>query len=65
MENDIMGSDFSEETNTDDDYSEPSKSESIDSYDIFSDEVNVTKYRIKCSPRQNILGIKKQCIKFQ
>ena len=47
MENDIMGSDFSEETNTDDDYSEPSKSESIDSYDIFSEPEEETKPKPK------------------
>ena len=31
---------------------------------IFSDEANIKKYKIKCSPRQNIINIKKECLKF-
>lgn len=31
---------------------------------IYSDEVNTEKYKIKCSPRQNIMGIKSAAIKF-
>ena len=31
---------------------------------IFSDEVNMKKYKIKCSPRENIKEIKNECLKF-
>jgi len=31
---------------------------------LFSDEVNVRKYKIKTSPRQNIINIKNKCMKF-
>lgn len=31
---------------------------------LFSDEVNVKKYKIKTSPRQNVINIKNKCMKF-
>ena len=31
---------------------------------LFSDEVDVAKYRFNISPRKNINNIKEQCIKF-
>ena len=31
---------------------------------LFSDEVDIKKYKIKCSPRQNIINIKKACENF-
>ena len=31
---------------------------------IFSDEADTKKYKIKCSPRQNIINIKNECLKF-
>ena len=40
--------------------------ENFDNFNInlFSDEVNAKKYKIKTSPRQNIVNIKNKCIKF-
>ena len=32
--------------------------------ELFSDEIDVKKYKIKCSPRKNISNIKKACEKF-
>lgn len=32
--------------------------------DLFSDEINIKKYRTKCSPRKNIISIKNACLKF-
>ena len=42
------------------------KNEKFDNFNInlFSDEANAKKYKIKSSPRQNILNIKKECLKF-
>ena len=42
------------------------KNENFDNFNtsLFSDEVNTKKYKIKCSPRQNIENIKKECLKF-
>ena len=42
------------------------KNENFDNFNIslFSDEANTKKYKIKSSPRQNILNIKKECLKF-
>ena len=42
------------------------KSKTFDNFNLnlFSDEVNVKKNKIKCSPRQNILNIKNASIKF-
>ena len=42
------------------------KNMNFDNFNIslFSDEVDTKKYKIKCSPRQNILNIKNACIKF-
>lgn len=42
------------------------KNENFDNFNInlFSDEVNIKKYKIKSSPRQNIVSIKEDCIKF-
>ena len=42
------------------------KNENFDNFNInlFSDEANAKKYKIKSSPRQNILNIKKECLKF-
>ena len=42
------------------------KNENFDNFNekIFSDEANAKKYKIKSSPRQNIINIKKECIKF-
>ena len=42
------------------------KNENFDNFNLnlFSDEANAKKYKIKSSPRQNILNIKKECLKF-
>lgn len=42
------------------------KNENFDNFNInlFSDEVNAKKYKIKTSPRQNIINIKNKCMKF-
>ena len=42
------------------------KNENFDNFNInlFSDEANAKKYKIKSSPRQNIINIKKECLKF-
>lgn len=42
------------------------KNENFDNFNLnlFSEEVNVKKYKIKCSPRQNIINIKNACINF-
>ncbi len=42
------------------------KNENFDNFNInlFSDEANTKKYKIKSSPRKNILNIKKECLKF-
>lgn len=42
------------------------KNENFDNFniDLFSDEVNAKKYKIKTSPRQNIINIKNKCMKF-
>ena len=42
------------------------KNENFDNFNtnLFSDEVNAKKYKIKCSPRQNIVNIKNDCLKF-
>lgn len=42
------------------------KNENFDNFNIslFSDEANTKKYKTKSSPRQNILNIKKECLKF-
>lgn len=31
---------------------------------IFSDEINENRYKMRCSPRKNIIGIKNSCIEF-
>ena len=42
------------------------KKENFENFNInmFSDEINIQKYKIKCSPRQNIINIKNACMKF-
>lgn len=42
------------------------KNENFENFNInfFSDEANTKKYKIKSSPRQNIINIKKECLKF-
>ena len=42
------------------------KKENFENYNInlFSDEINTQKYKIKCSPRQNMINIKNACMKF-
>lgn len=42
------------------------KKDTFENFNInkFSDEINTQKYKIKCSPRENILNIKKACEKF-
>lgn len=42
------------------------KNENFENFniDLFSDEVNAKKYKIKTSPRQNIINIKNKCMKF-
>lgn len=42
------------------------KNENFDNFNInlFSDEENAKKYKIKTSPRQNIINIKNKCMKF-
>lgn len=42
------------------------KKENFDNFNInlFSDEISTQKYKIKCSPRQNMASIKNACIKF-
>ena len=42
------------------------KKENFENFNInlFSDEINTQKYKIKCSPRRNIINIKSACIKF-
>ena len=42
------------------------KNENFENFNInlFSDEVNAKKYKIKTSPRQNIINIKNKCMKF-
>lgn len=42
------------------------KAKNFDNFnlDLFSNEVDIKKYKIKCSPRQNILNIKNACINF-
>ena len=42
------------------------KNENFDNFNInlFSDEVNAKKYKIKTSPRQNIINIKNKCMTF-
>lgn len=42
------------------------KNENFENFNInlFSDEANPKKYKIKSSPRQNIINIKKECLKF-
>ena len=42
------------------------KNENFDNFNLnlFSDESNAKKYKIKSSPRQNILNIKKESLKF-
>ena len=42
------------------------KKENFENFNInlFSDEINTQKYKIKCSPRQNMINIKNACMKF-
>ena len=42
------------------------KNENFDNFNLnlFSDEINLKKYKIKCSPRQNIINIKNACENF-
>lgn len=42
------------------------KHENFDNFNcnLFSDEVNEIKYKMKCSPRENIVTIKNACLKF-
>ena len=42
------------------------KNKTFDNFNLnlFSDEVDVKKYKVKCSPRQNIINIKKACLNF-
>ena len=42
------------------------KKENFENFNInlFSEEINTQKYKIKCSPRQNMINIKNACMKF-
>lgn len=42
------------------------KNQNFDNFNLnlFSDEINLKKYKIKCSPRQNIINIKNACKNF-
>ena len=42
------------------------KNQNFDNFNlnIFSDEINLKKYKIKCSPRQNIINIRNACKNF-